>query len=115
MSKVKPITLTVGNETYTLEFSRESVRFAESKGFVIEEVETYPLTRTNELFYYAFRMHHRNLSREKTDGILEKMGGLRAEELVRLGELYLVPIETVINVNDDNDEERKNSKVSVEL
>ena len=50
--KVKPIVLTdkATNETFTLEFNREAVRFAESRGFVIGDVDKFPMT-IYDLFY----------------------------------------------------------------
>jgi len=98
---------------YTLEFSRESVKFAEQRGFSIEEVEKYPLSKCEELFFYAFRMHHKNIAREKTDKLLLELGGVMGCPdgfMERLSELYLVPFSTL-----KGEEERKNSKLIVEL
>lgn len=90
---VKPIIIKNGDtdEQYTLEFNADTIRFAEQRGFVIEDVAKFPRTKFEELFYYAFRMHHRNLAKANTDKILASLGGLRnlpdgfAE---RLGELW---------------------------
>ncbi len=110
--EIKPITLrTEDGKEYTLEFNRESIRFAESRGFNINDMWAFPMTKIPEIFFYAFRMHHRNLSREKTDKILEDMGGLSGDILERLGELYNVPFETLL----PDDDEPKNSKVTVEM
>lgn len=116
--EVKPIILrnplNCGKD-YTLEFNRESVRFAESRGFAIEDVERYPLSKTYDLFYFAFRMHHKNVARDFTDRIIdEEWGGIaRIPEAVmgRLGELYGVPFGTLV----PDDEEPKNSQMTVEL
>lgn len=111
--KVKPIILT-DNETgdeYTLEFSRESIRFAEQRGFDIDDVGKYPMTKLPELFFYAFRMHHKNVSREKTDRILfEDLNGMPKGMAERLGALYAAPFEAL-----SNDGEGKNSKMTVEM
>lgn len=112
--QVKPIIIhDVENSTdYTLEFNRESVRFAEQRGFDIEDVGRYPLTKIPELFYYAFRMHHKNVSREKTDRILfDDLGGLPDGALERLGALYAAPFEALSNKEKDG----KNRKMTVEL
>lgn len=113
MSKeVKPIILHMEDgKEYTLEFNRESVRFAESRGFNIDDVGRYPMTTIPNLWFFSFRMHHKNIARDKTDAILEEMGGLTDEILERLGELYAVPFETLL----PSDDEPKNSKVTVEL
>ena len=69
--QVKPIIIHDGENQidYTLEFNRETIRFAEARGFDIDDVGKYPMSKLPELFYYAFRMHHKNVSREKTDRI----------------------------------------------
>lgn len=117
MDRVNPIIIHDKEKgvDYTLEFNRESVRFAEGKGFVIGNIDEYPLSKTEDLFYYAFRMHHRNVPREKTDKLLQAMGGLPTEALERLGELYLAPIKTVLKLDDETEEETKNMAVVVEL
>lgn len=114
--QVKPIIIhDVDNETdYTLEFNRESVKFAESRGFDIEDVARYPMTKIPELFYYAFRMHHRNVSREKTDRILfDELGGLPDGAAERLGALYAAPFEALSSKQGEG--KTKNSKMTVEM
>ena len=113
--QVKPIIIhdEEAGVDYTLEFSRESVRFAEARGFDIDDVGKFPMTKLPELFYYAFRMHHKNVSREKTDRILfDDLGGLPKGAAERLGALYAAPFEALSN----NDEKKaKNPKMTVEL
>ena len=97
---------------YTLEFNREAIRFAEARGFNINDVERYPMTKLPELFYYAFRMHHKNVSREKTDRILfDDLGGMPNGMAERLGALYGVPFEALTSGED----KAKNLKVTVEF
>jgi hypothetical protein len=113
--QVKPIILhdNEDNIDYTLEFNRESVRFAEARGFDIEDVGKYPMTKLPELFYYAFRMHHKSVSREKSDRILfEYLGGMPEGMAERLGALYAAPFSALTN-NDG--EEGKNRRMTVEL
>ena len=113
--QVKPIILhdIENGIDYTLEFNRESVRFAEARGFNIDDVGKYPMTKMPELFFYAFRMHHKNVSREKTDRILfEDLKGLPEGMAERLGELYAAPFEALTSADKDNE---KNSKMTVEL
>lgn len=111
---VKPIILhdTEMGIDYTLEFNRESVRFAEMRGFDLDDVAKYPMTKLPELFFYAFRCHHRNISREKTDRILfEDLGGIPDGMLERLAQLYMKPFECLAT----KDDEVKNAKVTVEF
>lgn len=114
MSEVKPITLTntENGDKFVLEFNRESVKFAESKGFSIANVENSPMSALPDLFYYAFRMHHRNINRMQTDKILfEDLGGMSDALIERLGQLYAKPFDDLIQSEDN----AKNSKMSVEL
>ena len=114
--RIKPIILrdTESGTEYTLEFNRESVRYAESRGFKVEDVANYPMSKIPELWFYAFRMHHRNVSREKTDKmIFEDFGGINdlPDGLIeRLFQLYNEPFEAT-----KTEDERKNSKLTVEL
>ena len=114
--KVMPIILhdIENGKDYTLEFNRESVKFAEARGFDIDDVGRFPMTKIPELFFYAFRMHHKNVSREKTDRILfEELGGLPEGVAERLGALYSVPYEAL---NGKNKEGKKgNPRMTVEL
>lgn len=113
--RVKPIIITdtETDQTYTLEFSRESVKFAEAHGFVFDDVSRYPMTKIPELFFYAFRKNHKNIAREKTDKILDKMGGIPNGLIERLAELYSEPFEALTIL--DEGEERKNSPITIEF
>lgn len=111
--KVKPIILTDTEEgtEYTLEFNRESIKFAEMRGFDISDVAKYPMSKLPELFYYAFRMHHKSVSKEKTDRILfDYLGGMPDGMAERLGELYSSPFDALRNENTG-----KNSRMTVEM
>lgn len=113
--QVKPIIIhDMENQIdYTLEFNRETVRFAEARGFDIDDVPKFPMTKIPELFFYAFRMHHPTVSRQKTDKILfEDLGGLPEGMAERLGALYSAPFMALAN-NDEN--KAKNSKMTVEF
>ena len=111
--KIGAINLTLDDtqETFTLEFDREAVRFAEARGFKPEDLADFPMTKIPELFYYSFRMHHKNVSREKTDRIIENyfggIAGFPEGMLERLGALYAQPFTTL------EDKEGKKGKVTV--
>lgn len=113
-NKVMPIRITDPNtgEMYTLEFSRESVRFAEQRGFKISELTDFPQTNIPNLFFYSFRKNHKNVAREKTDKMLDELGGLAPAELARLVELYNQPNESLILTEESG---RKNCNLTVEL
>lgn len=111
--KIKPIVIKddENGDVFTLEFNRESVKFAELKGFNVANITDKPMTTLPDLFYYAFRMHHKNLSREKVDKIYDKLGGLTTAMIERLGALYAAPFETLIQEED----KLKNSHMTVEM
>lgn len=114
--KVMPMFVT-DKETgarFELDFSRESVVFAENRGFDLAEVSKFPLIRIPELFFYAFRKNHRKVARNQTDALLKKMGGLSGAALERLIQLYQQAVQYggVIQA-DEEDEKEKN--VTVEL
>ena len=109
--KVNPILVKdeSGNVKYTLEFSRDSVKWAERRGFKITEVADYPMTGIPQLFFYAFRMHHKGITQEMTDSILDEIGATPAL-MERLTALYSATMETLIGEN-----EVKNGKWAVEF
>lgn len=108
------ITAPSGDKSYELDFNRDSVRFAESRGFKMEDVFDYPETKFPELFYYSFRYHHRNLSKQQTDKIYEELNGFSREFLETLVTLYNQAM-LANNVVDSTEEMGKNSGWTVEL
>ncbi len=110
---VKPIIIT-DNDTgarYEIDYNRESVRFAENRGFSLEDVGRYA-SRISDLWWYGFRMHHKRITQEQASDLLEKMGGMTPEILRRLIELFNQAGYAGV-VSDE--EEVKNSAVTVEL
>lgn len=120
IEKIEPIVIT-DNATgfaYTLEFSRKSVMWAERNGFKVsglEDMGSLPMTTISDLFYYAFGMHHKGISRDKTDDILfNKLGGVSTALVERLVNLYLKPYNAFI-IDDENEDNSKNSTMTVQL
>lgn len=113
--RVNPIRITDNNtgKVYELDFSRESVRFAENRGFVLEDVTRFPVTKIPEFFYYAFRKNHKNLAKSQTDALLEEMGGVTNKFLERLILLYNEAALTHVIASEDD--AGKNANVTVEL
>lgn len=111
MERVKPIIIKdkKNNREYTLEFDRDSVRFAESRGFKLEDVDEYVMTKVPEFFWYAFRMHHKSIAMNQAEEILKEIGGLNEAIAKRLVELY------VQTYNALGSEETKNPDMTVEL
>ena len=113
--KIIPITIT-DTETenvYTLEFNAESVKYAESRGFDIDDVPKYPVSKVPELFYYAFRMHHKMLPKDKVDKIYESILPFPEGMLARMQQLYLAPLKSMFT--SDGESERKNTRMTVQF
>jgi len=103
MIDVKPmkITDTKTGEEFTLEFDKESVRFAEQRGFDLDDVQRFPLSKTEELFWYAFRMHHKRVDLIRARKLLEGIGELPEDFIERLMMLYAKPYEAFAERADD--------------
>lgn len=105
------------NETgtvYELDFCKESIMFAEAHGFKTDDVPDFPVTKFPEFFYYAFRMHHKNLARSQTDAIYKRLGGFSRSLLVRLNDLYNQAA-TADNVVEKDEDLGKNGNLTVEF
>lgn len=111
MERVKPIIIkdTENKREYTLEFDRDAIRFAESRGFRIQDVDDYSMTKVPEFFWYAFRMHHKSVALNQAEEILRQIGGMSKEVAERLVELWVQTYEAL------GTEETKNPNVTVEL
>ncbi len=103
MNDVKPMKITDTNTgmVYTLEFDKESVRYAESRGFNIEDVAKFPISKTEELFWYAFRKNHKKVDILKARQLLEGIGTLPEDFMERLLSLYAKPYEAFIESEDE--------------
>jgi hypothetical protein len=113
--RIKPAFIT-DNDTgikYELDFCKESIVFAENRGFELEKALTFPKTGVYDLFYYSFRMHNRSMPREKTDKILEKWGGMPDSLLKRL--IYLYQQAQAHQTIQTDEEAEKNGSVTLEL
>ena len=102
-------------ESYELDFNRESLRFMADRGFAMDDnFGDRIAVKGEELWYYAFRAHHRKLSKSQTDRLYEKMGGLTPKLIERLIALYYQALNSNNIVQDDDDLEA-NPHVTVEL
>lgn len=113
--RVNPLRITDNDSgaVYELDFSRDSIRFAENRGFELGDVTKFPVTKIPEFFYYAFRKNHKNVSRKQTDDLLDAMGGLTTPVVERLIQLYNQA--GLAHVLTSEEDAAKNSKVTVEL
>lgn len=117
--KVKPMVIrdSESDKVWTLEFSRDSVKFAEARGVSMDGVGNMPMTMLPELFYSAFRKNHRNISKAETDKILfDELGGLTDAQMQRLMRLFAEPMNALMRDEDeDGGETQANPKMVVEL
>lgn len=91
MSKIK---LTYDEKEYELEYSRQSVKTMESRGFILDEISSKPMTMIPLLFEGAFIKNcpgvKRKVMDEIYDGIGDKTGFIQA-----LAELYAETLSTL--------------------
>lgn len=114
--KIKPIRITdkENGAVYELDFSRDSVKFAEERGFMLENVVNFPVTNLPLLFFYAFRKNHKNVPKNRVDSIYDRLGGLSTSFIERLMLLY-DQAQQSNNVLDSDEDMGKNGNLSVEL
>lgn len=120
--RVKPVHVTDENgNVYELNFNRESIKFAEGRGFNTDDVIKFPVSKFPDLFFFAFRMHHKNVARSQTDKMFyarydaddEKHEEIKTKLMERLVELYAQAMNA--NTIGTTEDDGKNVKVTVEL
>ena len=111
MERIKPIIIkdTENNHEYTLDFDRDTVRFAEGRGFKLDDLDKFPMTKIPEFFWYAFRMHHKAVALNQAEDILRQIGGMNENVARRLVELWNQ------TYNALGTEEEKNPNMAVEM
>ena len=102
MERVRPIEIndSSSGNTYIIEFDRATIMYAERQKFSIADIEKYPLTVVSDLFFYGFRKHHPNVTKQQANEILDGLGGvvgLPDGFIERLAALYMIPYESVKN------------------
>lgn len=100
---MKQITFTFEDREYTLEYTKNTVRQMERRGFVAEDIATKPMTVIPDLFAGAFLSKHPQLKREKIDKIYEAMNG--KQRLIRaLTDMYNETIEGLLDEVESGEE-----------
>ena len=83
----------------------------------MDDLDRYPQTKVREFFYYAFRMHHKNLAKANTDKFLEKwwgeVGDIPEEIMLRLAELWAQTFVTI--TDEENGDEPKKQRATIEM
>ena len=96
MSKIK---LNYDGKEYELEFSRQSVKTMESRGFVLDEISSKPMTMIPMLYEGAFIKNCTGIKRAVMDKIYDEIADKTAF-IQALAELYG---ETLSSLTDGNE------------
>ena len=90
------------NKEYRLEYNRNALVRMEEWGFNPKDCEKKPLSSMNHLIYGAFIMHHADLSRDKIDEIVSRLGDM-VELYKALTELYGNALNSIIAVKKSSE------------
>lgn len=96
----KNITFKFDGKEYVLEYNRKSIEMMEKRGFIAEDAIKTPLTSLPVLFNGAFQMHHKGITLETTNKMLDNLKDTTGL-ISKLTEMYNEPILALI---DDTDE-----------
>ena len=105
MTEHKKITLTYDEHEYTLEYTRDTIKRMEQRGFDINQLASRPMTLLPELFAGAFLANHKELRRDKIDKIFDEIPD-RKGLLGLLSDMYNEPVLALI----DSEETSGNAK-----
>lgn len=94
----KTISFTYEGQDYILEFTRASIVKMEQSGFIHDDIYEKPMSAIPQLFAGAFIAHHPSVSKNTIDAIYDNIGN-RRELLKTLSDMYLEPIETLMEDN----------------
>ena len=94
------ISLSYEGKDYTLEYTRQSVKTMENRGFVAGKILDAPMTVLPDLFYGAFLANHKYIDRKVVDEIFDRM--LDKKALVEtLTQMYNEPLEALMSDGDE--------------
>lgn len=98
----KTINITFEGVTYTLEFTRKSIKTMESRGFKFSEISDKPVTMLPALFAGAFLAHHRFVEQDVIEEIFARLK--KKEELIgKLSEMYADPLIALMDDPEENE------------
>lgn len=94
------ISFSYDGKDYCLEYTRQTVKKMEDRGFVAARILEAPMTVLPELFAGAFMANHKYTDRKIVDAIYDKMTDKR--QLVEtLTKMYNEPIEALMADGDE--------------
>lgn len=97
----KKITIPYAGKTYTLEYTRTTVKMMEKQGFKLDELSSMPLTMVTALFNGAFLVNHPNLKGDTKEKIYDGLKN-RTKLVQTLVEMYA---EAYNSLFDEDEEE----------
>ena len=96
----RQIQFTYNDKEYTLEFTRNSVREMEARGFSAAQIADKPMTILPQLFAGAFLARHPGEKPAVIEEIYRKMPNKR-ELIARLADMYSEPVKTLLDDPED--------------
>ena len=84
------------DKKYVLEYTRNSIKEMERRGFVVEEVLAKPMSMLPDMFAGAFIANHPFVRRKLIDEIFEQFDN-KGELLDALAAMYSIVIEEFVN------------------
>ena len=94
------ISFSYEGKDYCLEFTRQTVKQMEDRGFTLTRFVDAPMTTMPDLFAGAFLAHHRFVDRKLIDKMFDKMPNKKAL-IEDLAQMYNEPIEALMEDADE--------------
>lgn len=102
----KKITIEHNEKKYVLEYTKDTVRLIERRGFVIDDVTNAPMTNIPLLVAGAFLANHKYLSQAVIDDIYDSIPE-QSDFISKLIEMYNEPIMEMMGINEGADKGKK--------
>ena len=95
------ITFNYDGKDYRLEYTKQSVKTMEQRGFVASRILEAPMTTLPELFAGAFLANHKYTDRKVIDAIYDKMTD-KKQLIETLTQMYNEPIASLMQEPEDS-------------
>lgn len=100
---VNQINFDYNGKHYCLEYTRDTVKMMEGAGFTINDIDSKPATRIEQLWAGAFMANHRKVSNTIVKELYGKMKDKDAL-LKKLAEMYNATLDYLLPDKDEDDE-----------
>ena len=105
MSNTK-IQIDYNGKDYVLEFTKDSVRWLQQKGFDIEKISSETMDQVPLLFQGALKANHGYVKLEYATEVFTSLGN-RQELINKLLEMYSEPISKLLGIDGDEESGEK--------